>query len=315
MTITEDRSSAHADHDRPTNRGSWLGAVLTAVGVFLIVAGFLAQVYLPGQVKKSPNDTNEITELSGTALLPANFSDPSNLEQAKVKVFQHDKSDQSKSDSDVSVYDQSTCLVLDRGGINGCVSSDDPDARLVNVTTDRFATDRKTGESVNDPKYVGADATPHKGLVNKFPFDVEKKTYQVWDGVVGDAVPAKFAGTEKLLGMEVYKFNTSASAQDVEILPEVQGSYTDEATYYVEPKTGSIVNKTEHQERFIGADQMLLNLDVQFTDKELAQKVDDAKGDVSSLKLLTVTGPIIAYILGALVLVGAFLVGRRRRTS
>ena len=313
MTITQNRSSAASD--TPARRGGWLGAVLTGVGVFLIVGGFLAQVYLPGQLKKSPNDTDEITELSGTALLPANFSDPSNLEQAKVKVFQHDKSDQSKSDSDVSVYDQSTCLVLDKGDIKGCVSSDDPEGRLVNVTTDRFATDRKTGESVNDAKYIGADATPHKGLVNKFPFDVEKKTYEIWDTTVGDAVPAKYAGTTSLQGLDVYKFTTDASAENAEILPDIQGTYKDQATWYVDPVTGSIVNKTEHQERYIGTDQMVLNLDVAFTDSELKQKVDDAKSNGNLLQIVTVTGPIVSYILGALILVGVFFLSRRRRTA
>jgi hypothetical protein len=313
MTITQNRSTMNRS-DR-SSRGGWLGTVLTGVGAFLIVAGVLAQVYLPGQLKKSPNDTDEVTNLAGTALLPANFSDPGNLEQADVLVFKRDRSDQGKSDGDVSVYDSSTCLVLDRDGIDGCVSSNDPEGRLVNVSVDRFATDRVTGESVNDKKYVGDDAVPHKGLVNKFPFDVEKKTYQMWDGVVGDAVDAKFAGTTTVKGLDVYKFTTTASAEDVEVLPDVQGNYKDDATYYVEPKTGSIVYKVEHQERFIGADALVLSLDVKLTEKELTQKVDDAKSSVSALRLVTLIVPIICYVLGLLLLGLGIVLSRRRAAT
>ena len=58
--------------------------------------------------------------------------------------------------------------------------------------TDRFATDRVTAVAVNDEKYVGVGAEPHEGLVNKFPFDVEQKTYPIWDGLLGRAVEATF---------------------------------------------------------------------------------------------------------------------------
>ena len=34
-----------------------------------------------------------------------------------------------------------------------------------------------------------------------------------------------------------------------------------------------------------------------------------------SARLVTVTGPIIAYILGVLILIGAFLLSRRRKTA
>ena len=48
--------------------------------------------------------------------------------------------------------------------------------------TDDFATDRITALAVNDPQYLPADAAPHEGLINKWPFEAEKKTYPYWDG-------------------------------------------------------------------------------------------------------------------------------------
>ena len=42
-----------------------------------------------------------------------------------------------------------------------------------------------SGLAVNDPKYLPADAEPHEGLVNKWPFEPKKKTYPYWDGTTG----------------------------------------------------------------------------------------------------------------------------------
>src|SRR4029078_1401387 len=80
----------------------------------------------------------------------------------------------------------------------GCVPSDDPQDRLLSATTDDYATDRRTAESVNDPKYLPAGAIPHSGVVNKWPFLAEKKTYTYWDDSLQKGVEATYAGTDQL---------------------------------------------------------------------------------------------------------------------
>jgi hypothetical protein len=318
MTTTQSRSADGARGEtKPKKRSGWLGFVLIGLASFFIVAGLVAQVWAPDQLKRAPIDTDEMTELSGTALLPANFAEPANLEQADVLVYQATKSDTAKSDDDVAVYDESTCLVKDEGDIDSCVSADDPEGRLVTADVDRYATDRRTGEAVNDEKYIGPDAVPHAGLINKFPFDVEKSDkYTIWDGVVGDAVPATYTGETEIKGLDVYTFTTDVTAEDVQILEGVSGKYVDQATWYVEPVTGAIVGKDEHQERYLDGTTMILNLDVKFTDKELTEKTDDAKSNVKLLKLATSTLPIVFYVAGALCLVaGILLILRRRRAA
>ena len=318
MTVTDNDTGREADSPGGSGGGSghsWLATVLAGVGAFLIVAGALAMFYLPGQLEKAPTDTDEVTKLDGTGLLPANFADPTNLQEVPVLVFKPTKADQGATDSEVVVYDTSQCLVLDQGDINGCVSADDPEGRLVNIITDRFATDRVTGLAVNDVKYVGADATPHEGLVNKFPFNAEKKTYPMWDGTVGAAVDATYEGTDTVNGLDVYVYKTTVEAEDVEVLPGIQGNYKDDATYYVEPKTGAIQNKVEHTERYIGADQLFLSLDVKFTDEQIAETVDSTKSSLNMLNAVTLWFPIVAYVLGIGLIVFSVILSRRNRAN
>ena len=86
---------------------------------------------------------------------------------------------------------ETACAVFDTGGAQECVNGNDPD--LITATIDIFATDRVTALAVED-KNLPADAVPHEGLINKFPFDVEKKTYPFWDGDVGRAVDIEYQG-------------------------------------------------------------------------------------------------------------------------
>lgn len=316
MTTTQSRSADGApSKTEHKKRGGWLGFVLVGLAAFLVVAGLLFQFWAPDQLKRAPIDTDEVTELEGVALLPANFAEPTNLEQADIRVYQGTTSDTDKSDDDVAVYDEYTCLLRDEGELEGCVDAEDPEGRLVTADLDRYATDRRTGEAVNDVKYVGEDAIPHTGLINKWPFDVEKKSYEMWDGVVGDSVEAKFVEETTLKGLDVYVFETDVTAEDVNILSDVPGTYINQATWYVDPVTGSIVGKKEHQERFLNGEDLVLNLDFEFTEAEYTQKVEDAKSNIQLLNLVTTTLPIVFYIAGALCLVAGVLLIRRRRTA
>ena len=170
------------------------------------------------------------------------------------------------------------------------------------------------GSPLNDTKYVGSDTVPHEGLYNKFPFDAQKKTYKIWDTVTKMGVDATYVGSEKLDGLEVYKYHVDVSADNAEILPDIQGSYTDDSTYYVEPKTGAIVNRVDKQQRLIDGKSLVLQLDIRLTDKALADKIHDTKSDISHLRLATLILPIIAYVLGLLFLVGGILLTRRSNT-
>jgi Porin PorA len=284
--------------------------VMNLVGGFLVATALLAWIYLPGEVKKTPLNVDTVTQLEGTAQLGE--------DTFPVRAESITRADSAKSDGDVISFVNSSCLIRDEGDPPGCVSNDDPQNRLINASTDHFATDRTTAIAVNDPKYLPADAEPHEGLVNKWPFDSEKKDYPYWDGTIGKTVTAAYDGTTTVKGLDVYRYVAKVPPTPVELAAGLQGTYATTQTIYVEPRTGAIVNQRNQQER-VGEDgKNFLTVDVSFTDDEIAQSVDDAKSNIFKLDLVTRIVPLVALIIGVpLLLAGLALTfrGGRKETG
>ena len=70
----------------------------------------------------------------------------------------------------------------------------------------------------------------HEGLVLKFPFGTEKKTYQFWDTTLRKAFPITYKDTTELDGLKVYVFEQDIPKQEVPLAKplEVPGSLVDE---------------------------------------------------------------------------------------
>lgn len=282
--------------------------LLVFVGAFLLMVAALALFYAPDKVKRTPLDVDSITRLTGEAQL----FDGTALVSTPVKATSTTHSDSELSTDDVVLFQSSSCLVKDPdGNAPDCVSADDPDKRLVSAGTEVFATDRVTAMAVNDFENLPADAEPREGLINKWPFDVEQKTYPYWDGLIGQPVDAVFQTTEDIDGLETYKFLVSVKDGDIEITDGVPGKYSSEKTIWVDPTTGSIIDQSESQTR-VQADnnQTLLQLDFSFTDATVAANVEDAKANASKLNLLTKTVPLLAGLIGLLALIGGLVLWR-----
>jgi hypothetical protein len=294
-----------------------LALVLIGLGAFLLVAAVVAQTWAPAQVERTPLDTDNTTYLSGSAMK----ADPANdyeLEPLDVVAFSTNQADADASDDDVVAWVSTLCLVVDEGDPTGCVDEDDPQGRLISAETDVFATDRHTGMTVNDEKYLPADAKPQDGLQNKWPFNAEKKTYPVWDGLAGTAVDATYEGTEDIAGLETYHYVATVDASGVEVIDGVPGDYQATTDYYIEPRTGTIINQVVHQERQADGIGPILELDLAFTDDQVQKNVDDTEDNLSTLELIEDTVPLVGYAVGIpLVLIGAglLLLGRRRQGS
>jgi hypothetical protein len=284
-----------------------VGATLSVLGGFLILVALLGMFYAPNHLFKTPLDADTVTSLSGTGEL--------NGESLPVKAWNVNKVDSEKSDSDVAVFIQSSCLVKDEGEIEECVSSDDPQDRLLSASTDNFATDRVTAEAVNDPKYLPAEAEPHEGVINKWPFEAEKKTYPYWDSVTKTAVDAVYDRTEEIDGVETYVYAVSISDAPIELAEGVPGTYDDEKEIWVEPLTGSIVDQVDSQVRYDEEGEEALALELSFTDEEVEEKIDEAGSKSSLLRLVTWTVPLIGFIVGIPMAVAGvvLLVMARRR--
>jgi hypothetical protein len=292
-------------------RGFGIG--LSVLGGFLVVLAVLAQFWAPGRLMKTPLDVDSTTLLSGTAEL-ANGT--GTTDSFPVKAFSVTHADTERSDSDVVVFQNSSCLVKDEGDLDECVSASDPEERLISASTDSFATDRKTAEAVNDAQYLPPSAEEKTGLVNKWPFDAEKKTYPYWDGYAAEAVDATYEGTEDYDGLELYVYKTVVSDVPIEISAGVQGTYSTDKTLWIDPTTGSIVNQFEEQQRLDEEGNTFLALDFGFTEEQVKANADDASSNASALNLVTGTVPLIGWIVGIpALLIGIALQLMRRRSA
>jgi hypothetical protein len=288
-----------------------LGSTLIAVGAFLVVLAVLAQFYASGRVMKTPLDTNSTTRLSGEATLYSGGTGTT----FPAKAVSITRADSAKSDGKVIVFANSTCLVRDQGSVADCVSSDDPQNRLVSASTDNFATDRHTAEAVNDPKYLPAGAARHEGLINKFPFETRKKTYSFWNSTTDTLNKATATGQKTIRGLKTYAFTVRVQDAPMQIADGVPGTFSSVKTMWVEPLTGAIIDQTEHQTRATTDGAPVLDLDLRFTPQTVAHNVDTARSNVTKLKLVSNVLPLVGYVVGIpLLLVGLLLLLRGQRT-
>jgi hypothetical protein len=288
-----------------------IGWVLLALGAFLLVVGLMAAIWAPGQVKRTPLDTDSVTHLAGTAdkLNPATGE----VENLDVKATSITKADSKRSSDDVIVFVNTLCLVIDEGDVPECVDAQDPQKRLISASTDVFATDRHTAEAVNG-SYLPAGAEEKEGLINKWPFDSEKKDYPYWDGILGTAVDATYDSTETLDGLETYKYHVLVEEEPAEVVDGVQGVYSQDKYLWIDPATGSIIRQSQHEVRALEDGSVLLDLNLAFTDEQVADNVDSANESGDKIDLITRTVPLIGFIGGGLALLaGAYLVFAARK--
>lgn len=291
-----------------------IAAVLVGLGSFLLVAALTVVLWGADAVKKTPLDTDSVTNLSGEAdkLNPATGE----VESLQVKAASVTKADAELSDDDVVVFVNTTCLVIDDGSTPQCV--DESDDRLVSASSDVFATDRQTAEAVNDPQYVPPSAEEKSGLVNKWPFDAEKKDYLYWDGMLGEAVDATYDGTETVEGLETYKYHVLVEEEPAEVVEGIDGVYSQDKYIWIDPVTGAIINQTQDEVRELEDGSPLLDMQLAFTDEQVEDNVADAEESGRLLGLLTTTLPLVGFIGGAIALLAGlflFLRGRRDTTT
>ncbi len=285
-----------------------LGPVLLGLGGFLLVAGLLGLVWAPGVVEKTPIEVETVTYLEGQAgKLDTSTGD---LVENPVYAISDTRTDTELSTDETNAWVSTSCLMIDRGGERECVDGSED---MVIASVDVFATDRVTALSDNESLDLPADAVPHEGLVNKWPFGAEQKTYPYWDGVTKQAVDAVFDRTETVEGLETYVYRVEIDEAPIEIASGVPGTYTDRKEIFVEPKTGSIIDQTDDQQRYLADGTPALDLQLAFTDDQVAGNVEDNAESRRLLDALTVYLPIVGLGGGALALLAGFLLVRSNR--
>jgi hypothetical protein len=202
---------------------------------------------------------------------------------------------------------------------------------------ERMTFDARTGEATPnvDGDFISdtegdQTAVVHEGLVAKFPFETEKKTYDFWEASLKQAFPIEYRGTSEFQGLEVYEFHqtlepTKTGTMDVPLsLLGLEGDETVTAdqmygvdrTLFVEPNTGVIIQRIEKVSSTLdyqGEPRVTLtDATVQYADKTIDKNVNEYGSQADLLKLVRTTVPQLALVLGLLGLVVGIGMSRRR---
>ena len=287
-----------------------MGYVLLGLSGLLLAIGVLAVTWAPDMVKKTPLDVESRTVYEGEGGKIDTATGEFNV--GPVYAIQETKTDSDNSSDDHVLFVETSCLVKDTGGDRVCVDASDPN--LLTADIDIFATDRRTGLAVDDDN-LPADAGPHEGLINKWPFDVEKKTYPYWDGLVGRPLEMVYDGTESIQGLDTYRFVATVEDEPVDVAEGVPGTYSNVVTVNVDPTTGAIVRGGQDQQRYLDDGTQVLDVDIDWTAETIDDAIDDAKANDQLLNLLLKVLPIVSFAFGALFLVGGLLMVRRGRSG
>ncbi|GAB2758775.1 DUF3068 domain-containing protein [Nocardioides salsibiostraticola] len=282
-----------------------LGFVVLGLSGFLLLVGLMSVVWAPSKAERTPLDTDSTNYLVGEG--GKLDTSTGSIEIQPVQLASFTKADAKASDDDVIVWVTSSCLVIQVDDPADCVDGEDP--RLITATESVFATDRFDGLAVNGEKYLPEGTPTYEGLVNKWPFGSEKKTYPYWDGTIGEVVDAVYDRTEKLGSLETYVYKVNVVDAPIEIAAGVPGTYNNDLEIFVEPETGAIVDQYVTQTRFLEDGTQALDLQLQFSEESLNDGIKTIEDNLSTLNLLTKSAPLIGFIGGFLLLaLGLFLV-------
>jgi hypothetical protein len=311
------------------------GPALVGAGIFLIVLAVLLPTVVYPRLAVLPLDPRSAQTARGagfTVFLPRSVEDGGLRLYRNVGVTSKVWVEEDRS---------SGARPPDSPNVNWRVATTTSvdDVGLLQVTVEGVSLDRHTARATNccrdyliteDHDLVGTPIE-HKGYVFMFPFDVQKRSYPLWDANIMNTADATYAGEEKRRGLDVYRFEQTVPDQKTgtqELPGEVLGlpdatvvadaMYRTKRTYWIEPNSGAIVDYTESMDRRFVYQGRVLPV-IQGTLRLQQGSGDDAtfeliKTAAVGLPLVKRTLPTVFVPLGLLCLVaGTLLVVRRSR--
>ena len=193
------------------------GLVALGAGVFFLVLAVLLRFYAVPTLEVVPKDywTHYTATGTGTVLDTRDGSTKTGAQLTQDITIKGNLSPQDKPSNSV-VWDYASELSFATSG--PCVTTGTKftgNQCPVSLSNESVAFDDHTGavkawknDKVDDgPTQAGTAQThPVGSYISKFPFEMSKKDYPLWDGISGTAPPAHYAGTTKIDGLTVWKY-------------------------------------------------------------------------------------------------------------
>lgn len=292
-----------------------VGLVLMGLAGFLLAMTALIKFYAYPTLAVVPLDQDSVSTSSGedmTYFDKTTLSEQTDTLTSKITTIGQVKASEEQGDN-VAIWDKSTITTNTAGDV-------------LSVTTRHNAFDRTTGEAVDccDTTFDDEPTTYH-GLLFKFPFNTQKKSYEWWDDDLQDTFTFEYDGEETLQGLKTYRFKASIPATNTgslnvpsKVLGEKPGEmlaaetwYANDRTYWVEPETGVVIDASETQNntlRYNGEDRVITTKGTTgYGDDQVAQNIKDYKSKAGQLHLVRAVLPPVGIIVGLLSLVAGAL--------
>ncbi|MGY0067119.1 DUF3068 domain-containing protein [Streptomyces sp. QTS137] len=301
--------------------------VLLGLGTFLLVLAPLLAWYVQPRAAVNPIDIDTTAVYKGRGSV-IDLEKVETVPGQTITVTQKVRGNVEDSErSGNAVWDVTTTVDTDKS-----LPAADPHDAL-DFTPHRWVLDRRTTEPVHcceETPYIEGEA------YLKFPFDVQKRSYQWWDNTLGDTVVMRYRGTEKVQGHTGYRFTASvpATKTGTRLVPGVLVDEPDrpqvlaEEWYsnhglelVVDQATGRVIYAQTGPRRTLrapGGDEdaaVLLDAEkLSFTTGTQKEAVRQAERDSGQLRLVGVTAPVGAAVAGfVLAVTGGVLVARGRK--
>ncbi|QZT63105.1 DUF3068 domain-containing protein [Mycolicibacterium austroafricanum] len=331
---------------------------IMGLGAALLIAALLLSTYTQGKIAKIPLDIDAtlVSDGTGTAFDPASLLGERFIINEDVPVvMQQQMTVESPANADVVTLQVGTTLKR---------SDQQKDEGLLLAMVDTVTVNRQTamavssetnpGGSVQKPRAIEDEtpptsiALPHEGLTYRFPFDTEKKTYQVFDPIAQKAFDANYSGEEDVNGLTAYKFTQNigfdadgklvepvkfASLYDDDADSQATATaklwglegdpeesitmtryYAAQRTFWVDPVSGTIVKKTDRGYQYYAREA--LKPEVTFVDYTVTSNEETVEAQVAAAQderdRVSLWGrilPITFTALGLVALVGGALLG------
>jgi hypothetical protein len=308
---------------------SVLGAVLVGLGVFTLAAAALTRFYIAPQMIVAPTDYYKVTRLQAAN---ASYFDQASLQPrtgATITVTSTVRGDieaAKKAPGNTAVWDTSTVIQDMNNNYN------------INITKQRLAFDRRTadlarccGAHVDDDRNVAMSGV---GLF--WPLQVERKNYEVWDSSTKRAWTAQFTGTEKVSGIEAYKFvmtvpPTKVPSATTQVPAKLLGLPGDAqvpvdrmhqatVTYWIDPRSGSPLDQRQQVRVTVrpqsgGPGELVaMDMDLRPTPESKAAFLDGANETATKIRAIELLIPVGFLVLGlVLTVVGGVMAAGGRK--
>ncbi|GIH74587.1 DUF3068 domain-containing protein [Planobispora longispora] len=300
-----------------------VGVVLLAVGAFLIVLAPLVRFQVADKLIAAPAGQYGVSKLEATNAQYFSTGDLKVL-TGNLDITVTTRGDVSQAQGDRVVWDEFT-------SVNDVTNN----KAGISMSERRSAFNKYTGVGVNCCA-VNIDKKPVtlEGQIYKWPFDVEKKTYKVFNSTTGKAFDAKFVGEDTVNGLAVYKFEQAipptktqtitapASVFGVPVAGDIQVDrvYDGKNTFWIEPVTGSPVRQEQQRNEVLktqdGVERSKAFVaTAKMTQETVNELSTNARNSKSQITLIKTTIPLVLLILGVVLLGGGLfaLRGARRK--